>query len=89
MASWNPALHPRGALGRFVPSYVGGSALRNTAVGRGGTYVGIKSGAEFVYPSGRGVLVKGIVGYKGSTARRKARAAARRPTRASGRKVAR
>lgn len=70
MGRWNAALHPRDALGRFRPKLVAGSVARNTAVGRGGEYIGIKTGAEFVYPSGRGVLVKGIVGVKGRTARK-------------------
>lgn len=71
--AFNPALHPRDRLGRFRPTYVAGSAARNTYVGRGGDFVGAKTGAEFkLGRKGRGVLVKGIVGYQGSTARRAA-----------------
>jgi hypothetical protein len=66
MARWNAALHPRDRLGRFAPKYVPGSVERNTRVGRGGQYVGVKTGAEFrVGTKGRQVLVKAIVGYKG------------------------
>lgn len=65
---FNPALHPRDARGRFRPTYVPGSVQRNTRVGKGGAYYGVKTGAEFkVGKKGRQVLVKAIVGYKPAT----------------------
>ncbi|QQM52603.1 hypothetical protein [Rhodococcus pyridinivorans] len=51
-------------------SYVSGSFSKNLVVGRGGEYKGVKVGAEFKTPKGRGVLVKGIVGYSGPPNRR-------------------
>lgn len=51
-------------------SYVSGSFTRNLEVGQGGGYKGVKVGAEFRTPSGRGALVKGIVGYHGKPNRR-------------------
>ncbi|MDV7135404.1 hypothetical protein [Williamsia muralis] len=52
------------------PRYVAGSFERNLEVGQGGAYKGVKAGAEFRTPAGRGVLVKGIVGVHGSPERR-------------------
>lgn len=52
------------------PRYVGGSFAKNLEVGTGGDYKGVKAGAEFRTPAGRGVLVKGIVGVHGSPERR-------------------
>ncbi|MEE2033637.1 hypothetical protein [Rhodococcus chondri] len=46
-------------------SYVSSSFSKNLVVGQGGEYKGLKIGAEFKTPKGRGVLVKGIVGYHG------------------------
>ncbi|GAA2053005.1 hypothetical protein [Williamsia deligens] len=67
----------RDARGRFAAagtkisnSYVSGSFTRNLAVGRGGAYKGVKVGAEFRTPAGRGAVVKGIVGYHGKPDRR-------------------
>ncbi|WP_019288712.1 hypothetical protein [Rhodococcus pyridinivorans] len=51
-------------------SYVSGSFSKNLVVGQGGEYKGVKVGAEFKTPKGRGVLVKGIVGYSGPPNRR-------------------
>lgn len=51
-------------------SYVSGSFSKNLVVGQGGEYKGVKVGAEFKTPKGRGVLVKGIVGYHGKPDRR-------------------
>ncbi|MDV2476404.1 hypothetical protein F8M49_15660 [Rhodococcus zopfii] len=51
-------------------SYVQGSFSKNFVVGQGGEYRGVKVGAEFKTPKGRGVLVKGIVGYHGKPDRR-------------------
>lgn len=51
-------------------SYVQGSFSRNLVVGQGGEYKGVKVGAEFMTLNGRGVLVKGIVGYHGKPDRR-------------------
>ncbi|MFZ2175373.1 MAG: hypothetical protein WAW17_15350 [Rhodococcus sp. (in: high G+C Gram-positive bacteria)] len=51
-------------------SYVSGSFSKNLVVGQGGDYKGVKLGAEFKTPKGRGVLVKGIVGYHGKPDRR-------------------
>ncbi|CDZ92136.1 MULTISPECIES: hypothetical protein [Rhodococcus] len=51
-------------------SYVQGSFSRNLVVGQGGEYKGVKVGAEFTTPKGRGVVVKGIVGYHGKPDRR-------------------
>jgi len=51
-------------------SYVQGSFSKNLVVGQGGEYKGVKVGAEFKTPKGRGVLVKGIVGYSGPPNRR-------------------
>lgn len=47
-----------------------GSFTKNLAVGQGGDYKGVKVGAEFKTPKGRGVLVKGVVGYHGKPNRR-------------------
>lgn len=71
----------RDALGRFAksagtkirgsrPRYVAGSFAKNLEVGTGGDYKGAKAGAEFRTPAGRGVLVKGIVGYHGKPDRK-------------------
>ncbi|MBN9734811.1 MULTISPECIES: hypothetical protein [unclassified Pseudonocardia] len=60
---WNPSRHPRWPNGRFRPTYVRGSFEKNTKVGRGGKYIGIKTGAEFRFKNGGQVLVKGIAGY--------------------------
>ncbi|WP_261380020.1 hypothetical protein [Rhodococcus rhodochrous] len=51
-------------------SYVPGSFSKNLVVGEGGEFKGVKVGAEFKTPKGRGVLVKGIVGYHGQPNRR-------------------
>ncbi|MCD2119109.1 MULTISPECIES: hypothetical protein [Rhodococcus] len=51
-------------------SYVSGSFSKNLVVGQGVEYKGVKVGAEFKTPKGRGVLVKGIVGYHGKPDRR-------------------
>lgn len=51
-------------------SYVSGSFTKNLEVGRGGEYAGIKAGAEFKTPKGRGVLVKAVVGVHGKPDRR-------------------
>ncbi|WP_236723218.1 hypothetical protein [Prescottella equi] len=51
-------------------SYVSGSFTKNLAVGQGGDYKGVKVGAEFKTPKGRGVMVKGIVGVHGKPDRR-------------------
>ncbi|MGW6377060.1 hypothetical protein ACWFRB_13455 [Rhodococcus sp. NPDC055112] len=58
------------AAGRIGHSYVQGSFSKNLVVGQGGDYKGVKVGAEFETPKGRGVLVKGIVGYHGKPNRR-------------------
>lgn len=60
----------RRAAGTVAKSYVRGSFERNLEVGQGGAFKGVKAGAEFRTPSGRGVLVKGIVGYHGKPDRR-------------------
>lgn len=51
-------------------AYVKGSFEKNLHVGTGGSYKGAKVGAEFRSPNGRGVLVKGIVGYHGKPDRK-------------------
>lgn len=51
-------------------SYVSGSFTRNLDIGQGGAYKGVKIGAEFKTPKGRGAVVKGIVGYHGRPDRR-------------------
>ncbi|PBC37948.1 hypothetical protein CJ178_28440 [Rhodococcus sp. ACPA4] len=51
-------------------SYVPGSFSRNLAVGQTGEFKGVKVGAEFKTPNGRGVVVKGAVGYRGKPNRR-------------------
>lgn len=51
-------------------AYVKGSFEKNLHVGTGGSYKGAKVGAEFRSPKGRGVLVKGIVGYHGKPDRK-------------------
>ncbi|WP_337456188.1 hypothetical protein [Prescottella sp. D32] len=56
-----------GGVGR---SYVAGSFTKNLSVGQGGGYKGMKVGAEFKTPKGRGVVVKGMVGYQGMPDRR-------------------
>lgn len=62
--AYNPN-QPRDAQGRWRPTLVPGSVIRNTRIGKGGDYYGIKTGAEFALGRrGRRVLVKGIVGYK-------------------------
>jgi hypothetical protein len=60
----------RGTGRRVRRSYVAGSFTRNLDVGQGGSYKGVKVGAEFRTPAGRGVAVKGIVGYQGRPERR-------------------
>jgi hypothetical protein len=60
----------KGAARKARQSYVKGSFTKNLEVGRGGDYKGAKIGAEFRTPAGRGVLVKGIVGYHGKPDRR-------------------
>ena len=55
----------RRVAGTVAKSYVRGSFERNLEVGQGGAFKGVKAGAEFRTPAGRGVLVKGIVGYHG------------------------
>lgn len=63
--AYNPAQHPRDARGRWRPTVVPGSVIRNTRVGKGGDYYGVKTGAEIALGrSGRRVLVKAIVGYR-------------------------
>ncbi len=54
------------------PRYVKGSVSKNSFVGQGGRYNGVKIGAEFKTPGGRGFLVKGIAGYHGKPKRRRA-----------------
>ncbi|MGC5023225.1 hypothetical protein ACLQ3K_00600 [Tsukamurella sp. DT100] len=57
--------------GRSVGNaYVRGSFEKHLVVGQGGAYRGAKVGAEFKTPKGRGVLVKGIVGYHGKPNRK-------------------
>ncbi|MFE6919702.1 hypothetical protein ACFVAV_01520 [Nocardia sp. NPDC057663] len=51
-------------------AYVQGSFEKNLEVGQGGDYKGVKVGAEFRTPSGRGVIGKAIVGYHGKPDRR-------------------
>lgn len=51
-------------------AYVKGSFEKHLTVGQGGDYKGVKIGAEFRSPAGRGVLVKGIVGVHGRPDRR-------------------
>ncbi|WP_307109747.1 hypothetical protein [Rhodococcus sp. SORGH_AS_0303] len=51
-------------------AYVNGSFEKNLEVGQGGDYKGVKVGAEFKSPAGRGAVVKGIVGYHGKPDRR-------------------
>lgn len=51
-------------------TYVNGSFEKNLEIGRGGAYKGVKVGAEFRTPAGRGAVVKGIVGYHGPPNRR-------------------
>ncbi|MBF6210703.1 hypothetical protein IU487_06525 [Nocardia puris] len=46
-------------------AYVSGSFEKHLEVGQGGDYKGVKLGAEFRTPGGRGVLTKAIVGYHG------------------------
>ena len=66
---WNPSNHPRHPNGRFRPKHIKGSVSRNTKIGRGGKYIGVKTGAEFkVGKNGGQVLVKGIAGYKPANA---------------------
>lgn len=60
----------KGAARRARQSYVKGSFTKNLEVGRGGDFAGIKAGVELKTPAGRGVLVKGIVGYHGKPDRR-------------------
>lgn len=51
-------------------SYVPGSFSKNLVVGQSGEYKGVKVGAEFKTPKGRGVVVKGVVGFHGKPNRR-------------------
>lgn len=51
-------------------AYVKGSFEKHLTVGQGGDYKGVKIGAEFRSPAGRGVVAKGIVGYHGKPDRR-------------------
>ncbi|WP_223257896.1 hypothetical protein [Rhodococcus sp. ARP2] len=51
-------------------SYVPGSFSQNIAVGQSGEYKRIRVGAEFKTPKGRGVVVKGVVGFHGKPNRR-------------------
>ncbi|WP_324189087.1 hypothetical protein [Nocardia otitidiscaviarum] len=51
-------------------AYVQGSFEKHLAVGQGGDYKGVKVGAEFRTPSGRGLVTKAIVGYHGKPDRR-------------------
>lgn len=51
-------------------SYVSGSFTKNLEVGQGGDYKGVKVGAEFRTPAGRGAVVKGIAGVHGKPNRR-------------------
>ncbi|KXO91301.1 hypothetical protein [Tsukamurella pseudospumae] len=51
-------------------AYVNGSFEKHLVVGQGGDYKGVKVGAEFRSPAGRGVVVKGIAGYHGKPNRR-------------------
>lgn len=51
-------------------SYVHGSFEKNLEIGQGGEYKGVKVGAEFRSPAGRGAVVKGIVGYHAKPDRR-------------------
>lgn len=59
-----------GAIKANRPKYVTGSLHKNSHVGQGGKYKGVKIGAEFRTPGGRGVLLKGIAGYHGKPQRR-------------------
>ena len=61
-----------GAIKANGPKYVKGSVNKNSFVGQGGRYKGVKIGAEFKTPGGRGFLVKGIAGYHGKPKRRRA-----------------
>lgn len=62
--AYNPG-QPRDDAGRWRPTLVRGSVVRNTRIGRGGQYYGVKTGAEIaIGRSGRRVLVKAIVGYR-------------------------
>lgn len=60
----------RKATRKVRQSYVKGSFEKNLEIGQGGAYKGVKVGAEFRTPAGRGALVKGIVGYHGKPDRR-------------------
>ncbi|MBF6161359.1 hypothetical protein IU438_04785 [Nocardia cyriacigeorgica] len=51
-------------------TYVSGSFEKHLEVGQGGDYKGVKLGAEFRTPSGRGAVTKAIVGYHGKPDRR-------------------
>lgn len=51
-------------------TYVKGSFEKHLAIGQGGEYKGVKVGAEFRTPAGRGAVVKGIAGYHGKPDRR-------------------
>ncbi|MFC6014096.1 hypothetical protein [Nocardia lasii] len=51
-------------------AYVQGSFEKHLEVGQGGDYKGVKVGAEFRTPTGRGVVGKAIVGYHGKPDRR-------------------
>ncbi|NMO02530.1 hypothetical protein HH308_15040 [Gordonia sp. TBRC 11910] len=73
--------YKRDPLGRFAGAgtkvtsatkraYVSGSFTKNLAVGKGGAYKGVKVGAEFRTPKGRGAVAKGIVGYRGKPNRK-------------------
>lgn len=58
------------AVGAHRPRYVRGSFEKHLDVGRAGDHKGVKVGAEFRTPAGRGILVKGIAGYHGRPNRR-------------------
>ncbi|AFA73689.1 hypothetical protein GPOL_c26680 [Gordonia polyisoprenivorans VH2] len=60
----------RSAGSKASDAYVSGSFTKNLEIGQGGDYKGVKVGAEFRTPKGRGALVKGIVGYHGKPDRR-------------------
>lgn len=56
--------------GKVGDAYVAGSFTKHLEIGQGGSYKGVKVGAEFCAPSGRAVMVKGIAGYHGKLDRR-------------------
>lgn len=63
MGRWNAGLHPRDSRGRFRAKYIKGSLAKNSYVGKGGKYHGVKVGGAFKTADGGEVLIKGIVGY--------------------------